>query len=75
MLGVEEENIMKFLYVNLKGIWTNISEIENVTVDQLSVSTWIEKNINNLDDISHIKVIMYKIEYIVHVSQIQILTK
>lgn len=66
---------MKFLYVNLKGIWTNISEIENVKVNQLSVSTWIEQNIDKLDDISYIKVMMYKIEYIVHVSQIQILIK
>ncbi len=50
------------LYANLAGIWTNISEIENVTVEQLPVSEWIEKQSSQID-------------HSIHSSQFQIIIK
>lgn len=65
---------MKYLYVNLSGIWTNVSEIENVTVNNLDIRTWMNKNSDELFHSSHLNIMVYGKNYLIHTSQIQIIT-
>lgn len=66
---------MKLIYVNLAGIWTNISEIENVTINQREISTWFQQNIEELYTHTFLDVVVYGINYHIHISQIQVVTK
>lgn len=66
---------MKLIYVNLAGIWTNISEIENVTINQREASSWFQYSIEDLYDHNFIDVIVYGVTYHIHISQLQIVTK
>lgn len=68
---------MKFLYANLVGEWVNISEKDNIVIDNnyTDASMWIKEQLQSLNDYSYIHLTVDNVDYRIHPSQIQIVTK
>ncbi|MCQ1088828.1 hypothetical protein NNK95_03370 [Staphylococcus aureus] len=68
---------MKNVYACLLGEWVNLSNTENVIIDNSynDVNPWYKEKIDTLFDYDYINIEIDNVHYRIHPSFIQVLTK
>jgi len=68
---------MKNVYACLLGEWVNLSNTENVIIDNSDndVNHWYKEKIDTLFDYDYINIEIDNVHYRIHPSFIQVLTK
>lgn len=68
---------MKNIYACLLGEWVNLSESDNVVIDNAytDVNLWYKEKIDDLFNFNYINIQIDNVNYRIHPSFIQVLTK
>lgn len=68
---------MREIYAYLLGEWVNLSESDNVLIDNAytDANLWYKEQIDNLFNFDYINIQIDNVNYRIHPSFIQVLTK
>lgn len=74
---MEGGEIMQNIYACLLGEWVNLSDSDNVVIDNAytDANLWYKEQINDLFNFNYINIQIDNLNYRIHPSFIQVLTK